>query len=102
MLYSGHKESGLIRISLSIGLAGLDGRGGCTWTEKGREARHGLPAQNGICPCSPLPDAHLASGSSFFAGMHSTFPAVIRSPGLQSRASQMLRIVERVTVSWYL
>ncbi len=52
-----------------------------------------------ICPCSPFPDAHLASGSSFLAGMHSTFPAVIRSPGPQSRASQMLRTMESVTVS---
>lgn len=44
VLYSGHKESGLIRIQCPSGLAGLDGRGGYTWTEKSREARHGLPA----------------------------------------------------------
>ena len=40
--------------------------------------------------------------SFFLAGIHMAFLAVIKSSGPQSRASQMLRTRESVTVSWYL
>ena len=75
---------------------------GCTWTEKTERPGTASPLKMEYAPALPSPDAHQASVVSFLAGMHSTFPAVIRSPGSQSRASQMLRIVERVTMSWYL
>lgn len=44
MLYSGHKESGLIRISLSIGLGGPGWARGLYMDRRSGEARHGLPA----------------------------------------------------------
>lgn len=43
-------------------------------------------------PALPSPDAHQASGVSFLAGIHSTFPAVIRSLGqLLFVAQKMIR-----------
>ena len=102
MLYSGHKESGLIRIQCPSGLAGLDGRGGLYMDRKAGRPGTASPLLKEYAPALPSPDAHLASGSSFLAGMHSTFPAVIRFPGPQSRASQMLRTWESVTASKYL
>lgn len=102
MLYSGHKESGLIRISLSIGLGGPGWARGLYMDRKaGRPGTASLLKME-YAPALPSLDVYQASGVSFLAGIHSTFPAVIRSPGPQSRASQMLRIVERVTVSWHL
>ena len=71
VLYSGHKESGLIRISLSIGLGGPGWARGLYMDRKRQRGPARPPClkrmscrrrQNGICPCSPLPDAHLASG----------------------------------------
>ena len=102
MLYSGHKESGLIRISLSIGLGGPGWARGLYMDRKAGRPGTASPLLKEYAPALPSPDAHLASGSSFLAGMHSTFPAVIRSPGPQSRASQMLRTWESVTASKYL
>lgn len=102
MLYSGHKESGLIRISLSIGLGGPGWARGLYMDKKAERPGTASLLKTEYAPALPSPGAHWASGVSFLAGIYSAFPATIKSPGPQSRASQILRIVERVTVSWYL
>ena len=71
VLYSCHKESGLIRISLSIRFGGPGWSWGCTWTEKSERPGTVSLLKYRICPFSPFPDTQLASGF-FFSSLTSS------------------------------
>lgn len=73
MLYSDHKESGLIRISLFVGLGGPGWARGCTWTEKSREAQHGLLLKMEYAPALPSWTLIRRPGLSFWGSIFLQF-----------------------------